>query len=239
MIGDPGLAGAEERIGVLSVETAGVSRAAAQKFERGLEEALTGAGFHVTGRTELRQALVSADYVVGCTFGPCLQKMYERTGLRYALVASIRGKGPSYSFVVTLLDTLGGAPTSQVAERCSVCTVEEAISTATLAVIGLVTGTGSAEVRNPGVGPVASAAPPPPRDELLTVKLRWAGTRTRTARRSLVRTAWVFVGAAFVGGAAAAALVSIDRPTASGLVASGSGALLLSGTTMLWLSTRF
>jgi hypothetical protein len=149
----------EPVIGVLRIDTTGVSDAAEVRFEQGVADGLAGAGFRVMDRASVDKALIaSTGYVAGCSFGPCLRAVRDATGVETVLVARIEGVGRTYSFVVSLMDTRSGQLLSQVAQNCSVCTVEDAITTATLSAVELVLGVDAERT------PRAAAAPkrPPP-----------------------------------------------------------------------------
>lgn len=132
---------AEPVIGILRIDAVGVSESAEQKFEDNIHEGLSGAGFRVMDRASLQKVMAtSTSFVEGCSFGPCLRSVHDATGLDTVLVARIEGIGRAYSFVVTLVDTKSGRYVSQVAQNCPVCTVEDAITTATLSAVELVLG---------------------------------------------------------------------------------------------------
>lgn len=134
----PARANAEkDLVGILSIDTSGVSGATAEQFETQVEEALSGVGRHSVSRAALRKRLEGSDFLEGCYFGPCLTALRVASGVPLILVARIQGEGSSYSFVITLVDTKTGVSTAQVAQTCPVCTVDEAIMTATLATIAL------------------------------------------------------------------------------------------------------
>ena len=217
---------ADEIVGVLQLEIQGVSETAAEKFESSIEEGLTGTGYRVAPRQRLRKMLEQSSYIDGCHFGACLTEVYRNTKGKLVLVARITSLGPSYSFVVSLIDTRTGLPASQVANVCEVCTLEEAIATATLAVIELVTKT-----------PIDVAEPtevvPPPVD-LAAIER----ARNRRGKRAARRTALFFIGAAVVaGGAGAYFLVEDDHRIGYPVMAAG-GALAVAGTTFLGVSGR-
>jgi hypothetical protein len=225
---------ATEAVAILEVEADGVSEAAAEMFERGIEEGLAGTGFRVVSRDRLAHKLLQSEYVDGCTFGPCLRRIYQASGIRLVLTARVRGIGPSYSFVVSLLDTRSGVPTSQVAERCAVCTVDEAISTATLAVVGLVTGTGGAKVADPETGPVGSRDAVSPAKQLHVVESRAQGRRS-----TLRRIGYAFAGAAAVAGVAGGVLLANDDTDVGYASVSAGGAFVITGVTLFVLSGTF
>jgi hypothetical protein len=177
--------GVGELIAMFPVETVGVSKTARDKFEQGVEEGLRGVGFQVMRSDSLGKAMAaSSSFVEGCDFGPCMRAVYDATHVRLVLVARIHGIGRSYSFVVSLIDTRTGQQTSQVARACPMCTVEDAITTATLATIELVTGMGDATVTDPGAGPIGN------RLSAQTI----APSAVARERRLMRRTGWAMVG---------------------------------------------
>src|SRR5688500_20303578 len=64
-----------EPIGVLEVATYGVSPAAGDKFEQSVEETLAAVGFRVMRSKQVQQKLAGSNYVIGCTFGPCMEEV--------------------------------------------------------------------------------------------------------------------------------------------------------------------
>lgn len=210
-------------VGILSIETKGVSEVAAEQFEAEVEEALDGVGMQSVGRAALREKLDGSLYMEGCLFGPCLATLRGTTGVPIVLVANIQGNGSSYNFVVTLIDTKTGVPISQVAQNCAVCTIEEAISTATLTTISVLTGTGDAK-SSADIEPVATAdvaASPSP------------------GPGALRRSGLIFLGAGAIGILAGVYVLS-EQDRDIGLITLSSGAgLLTGGATMLLLSRRF
>lgn len=223
-----------EIIGILHVETEGVSEAAAAAFERAIDEAIRSQGLAVAPRERLAGLLLDSAFVEGCLFGPCLQPIHRLTEVRLVLVARIVATGSTYSLAVSLMDTRTGQPASQVAEECSVCTLEEAVSSVTLAVIALVTGTGAARGR-------AAGGEPTQVPDLEAMQRRIATLEDRTARghRTLRRGALFFGGAAIIAGASAGYLLGTDRDGAGAGAAGAAGAFALTGATMLVLSQRF
>jgi hypothetical protein len=213
-----------EPIGVLEVATYGVSQAAGEKFEQSVEETLAGVGFRVVRSRQVKQELAGTNYVIGCTFGPCMKEVLTRTGLRRVLVARIQGAGQSYSVVVSLVDTETGYLVSQVAQSCPVCTVEDAISTSIKAVVELLTDDESARDEAPRADLAAH-----PR------AVDGAVARLATRRQQARRLGWIFVagGAAAVG--LAGGLLAADRDEAA-LASGGLGVGLAAAglTALLW-----
>lgn len=213
-------------VGILSVETSGVSETVAGQFEQELEESLGDGGLRLIDRETLRSRLVDSDYIEGCTFGPCLASLRAATGVPIVLVARIVKVGSSFKFVITLIDTKSGMFTSQVAQPCEVCTIDEAVGTATLATIALINGTGGAEVSEFS----SSAAS--------TTDLR-SYHKSKPLKRTLKRTGLIFLGAGIVGGGIAAYFWKKDNDNGMLIGGSAGAAFLTSGTTMLLLSRRF
>ncbi len=225
-----------ETVGVFRVDIDGVSKTAADKFERSIEEGLTGTGFTVKTRKQLRKEL-KGELVAGCYFGACLKILYKRSKVRIVLVARIISAGPNYNFIVSLLDARTGLPTSQVADRCEVCTLEEAIASATLAVVALATGTGTAKVTDPVSGPTRSAKLSVLRANIASLNKRVK--RQERAFRTNRRFGWLFLGLAAVAGGVGILQVRScdDTSDATCWVGTGvAGALGLAGTSILVLS---
>jgi hypothetical protein len=227
-------AAATERVGILELEVEGASDVAAEAFETSVETGLGNAGFAVARRERMARMLEGSGYLEGCLFGPCLRTVYRTTGVRLALVGRILRLGQSYSYVVTLVDTRSGVPTSQATDTCAVCTVDEAVATAAMAVIGLVTGAG-AVVTDPDAGPTGDPRAPP---EIRAREARpsFPAMRQRVALR---RSAWVLTSAAVAAGGLAVASAVTDRDAVSAASAGASGAFLLSAVTVLAVSLRF
>jgi hypothetical protein len=215
---------ASEQIGVLEVDTFGVSQAAGEKFEQGVEEALAAVGFRVVRSQTVAQKLAGSNYIAGCTFGPCMKEVRTRTGLRRVLVARIQGAGQSYSVVVSLVDTETGHLVSQVAQSCPVCTVEEAITTATLAVVELLTGESTA-----GDEPVKASA------AASDGEATRAAARLELRRRQVRRYGWIFVVSGAVALGLGGGLIATDNEGV-GLASAGLGGGLAFGgfTALIW-----
>ena len=211
-------------VGILSIETTGVSKTVASQFELEVEESLKGSDLRIIDRETMRSRLEDTDYVEGCTFGPCLSVLRAATGVPLVLVARIDRVGTNYTFVITLVDSQTGMFTSQVAQPCEVCTIEEAIGTATLATLALINGTGGAEVSEFS----SSAASTTDLDR-----------KSKPLKRSIMRTGLIFLGAGVVAGGLGAYYWKQDRDTPALVGVAGSAAFITSGATMMLLSRRF
>jgi hypothetical protein len=214
-----------DAIGVLEVRTYGVSEAAGEKFEQSVEETLADVGFRVVRSGTVQEKLREGDYVPGCTFGPCMREVNRLTGLRRVLVARVQGVGQSYSVVVSLVETDTGQLVSQVAQSCPVCTVEEAISTATLAVVELITAREAAA--GPGTPAMGAGGAHP------------ADLPGAKASRRVRRAGWLLLGVGVAAGAVGGALLATGERDAGLSLSSGGGAFAISGISALLLSRSF
>ena len=224
-----------ETVGILHVAVDGVSETAAEMLENSLEDGLGNAGFLVAKQKDMAAKLEQSDYFEGCLFGPCLNTVYEVTGVRLLLVARITGLGQRYSIVVTLIDARTGVPTSQATDRCEVCTVDEAVATASMTVIGLVTGAGDTQVIDASIGPTgdgAGAAEVPERETELQAKFARRGTAMR-------RGAWLLLGAAAVAGGVSVFGFLNDDTDLGAPAAAAAGAFAVSSGTLFVISRKF
>jgi hypothetical protein len=207
-------------VGILELRVDGVSPTVAERFEAAIEDGLGSAELRIATRTRLREMLAGSTWSEGCLFGPCLAEVLRQTGVDRVVVAYFQGRGSSYRFVVSLVDTASGRIRAQAAERCEVCTLSEALDGAVLATIGLIHGA------SPG-GSVASgpAQRPPP-----------IAPPRRGARRALRRSALLLVGVAALAGGAGAYFVGRDRDRPGYAALGSSGALAATGGLMFGLS---
>lgn len=225
LVWEPGAAHADEDlVGILSIDATGVSGAAAEQFETEVEQALTGLGRHSVSRKALRERLQGSEYLEGCYFGPCLTALRVASGVPLVLVARIQGEGSSYSFVITLVDTKTGLLTAQVAQTCPVCTVDEAIMTATLATITLLSG-GDEAVVSPGDTGDSGAS---------LVSGSTTPTKPAKSNKALRTTGWIFLGVGMAAAAAGAYLFEMEDERDLGIAGAAAGTgLLTGGVTML------
>lgn len=216
----PARAEVPDPVGLLEVATQGVSDTTGDKFEESIERALSAVNVPVMRSKLVRERLAQSDYVHGCSFGPCLRAVGRVTGLGRLLVARIEGAGQSYSVVVSLVETGEGRLLSQVAQSCPVCTVDEAIATATRAVVELITRR-EGEARS---GEEVVSVPDDPE--------RLARNKKHVRNLGILFTS---VGAAALVGGSILAADESDGAAAmigggAGLAAAGLGTLLLSVT---------
>jgi len=216
-------------VGILSIDTNGVSDATAEQFEAQVEEALEGDGKHAVSRKALRERLQGSEFLEGCYFGPCLTALRVASGVPLVLVARIQGEGSSYSFVITLVDTKTGMFTAQVAQTCPVCTVDEAIMTATLATIDLLNG-----------GEIASGPTPTETAKAAVTQAKKAKASTQRENTSLRHVGWAFVGLGVASGVLGGVLWNQGDHRDLGIAGIASGvALATGGITMNLLSKKF
>jgi hypothetical protein len=204
-----------ETVAVLDTVIDGVPPEGRSRLESNLEEGLRGVGFSIVPTTEVRGRLAKHNAVAGCTFGPCLRGVGKALGVELVLVVRIVADGPSFSFVLTLLDTHTGAPVAQVSDACAVCTFDEAMGAATLAVVDLATRY---------------------RDKMDAEPAKVVGSATEK-RRGTKKAAWWLTGAAVVAGGTAAYLLGArdDLDEVGWGAAGAAGGLLLGGVVMFAL----
>jgi hypothetical protein len=205
-------------VGILEVRVDGVSPTVAERFEAAIEEGLASAELWIATRTRLREMLAGSTWSEGCLFGPCLAEVRRQTEVDRVVIAYFQGRGSSYRFVVSLVDTATGRIRAQAAERCEVCTLSEALDGAVLATIGLV------HEATPGDG-AGDVAPRPRR-----VK---KATSDRTQAR---RAALLLVGVGALAGGAGLYFASRDRDAVGYAALGGSGGLMAAGAVMFGLS---
>jgi hypothetical protein len=73
----------------------------------------------------------STKWTEGCVVGSCLHEVRAQTGADVVLLAALTGSGTSFGSVITLVRTDNGRVLSQEIKRCDVCTISEAVKTAT------------------------------------------------------------------------------------------------------------
>jgi hypothetical protein len=207
---DPG-GGRAETVAVLDSIIDGVPASARPGFQLNLEESLRGAGFTVLPQATVRNLLLKSDATAGCSFGPCLRAVGKALGVELALVVRISADGPSFTFVLTLVDTRSGAPVAQVSDTCAVCTFDEASSAATIAVVDL-----GMKYRDA-------------RDEAVTAARLVEHDQHRRRQRHIAT--WVLAGLTVAaGGAATYVLAARDDHRSLGWGLAGGAAGLAAGT---------
>lgn len=125
-------------VGILEVRVEGVSDDVKETFQRGLEDQFDTKHYWLASRSYMKQRLLpSTKWTDGCIVGACLAEVRARTGAELVLLAALTGSGTSFGYVVTLVRTDTGRVLEQDSGRCDVCTLNEAITNAKLATVGL------------------------------------------------------------------------------------------------------
>lgn len=221
----PAPADTDDVIGLLDVRVEGLSADAAEVFTRKIEDGLELSGLKVASNERLRAYLAGTPWNTACLFGACLAELQRGAAVATVIEVALATSGPSYHYVITLLDTRSGQPLTQVAAKCDVCTTDEAFTEAALAVVALVNGVGD------GAPPVVPVVVDP--------AVRRARARVAHARS---RTRWlgvVLLGAAAAAGAGSWYFYRDDRDALGGATAGAAGALGVAGFTSLGLSFSF
>ena len=127
-------------VGILDVKVDGVPPEIASQFQQNLEAQLDSKHYWLAPRARMRDLMSnSTKWTEGCVVGQCLQEVRTQTRADLVLLAALTGSGTSFGYVVTLVRTDTGRVLAQEQERCDVCTINEALSAATLATIKILT----------------------------------------------------------------------------------------------------
>lgn len=122
---------ARRLVGVLEVRVDGVPDEVKESFQRGLEAKFDAKHYRLASRARLKQLMASSTkWTEGCLVGQCLAELRAQTGADLVLLAALTGAGTSFGYVVTLVRTDTGRVLRQDAQRCDVCTVNEAMDKA-------------------------------------------------------------------------------------------------------------
>jgi len=125
-------------IGLVDVHVEGVPAEVASTFQQNIEQQIDTKHFWLAPRVKMKEAMSgSMRWTEGCVVGGCLAEVRSQTGADLALLAALTGSGTSFGYVVTLLRTDTGDVIAQDSDRCDVCTVNEAMTQATLATVKL------------------------------------------------------------------------------------------------------
>ena len=124
-------------VGILDVQA---SPEIAASFEQSLEEQLDSKMYWLVPRAKMSERLSnSTKWSEGCFVGPCMTEVKVQTSAELVVLAALTGAGTSFGYVVTVVRTDTGRVIAQESDRCEICTINEAMSAATLATIRLVT----------------------------------------------------------------------------------------------------
>ena len=201
-------------IAVLDVRIDGTPPDVGAQFQKALDAQIDPKHFFVAPRSQIHEIMASSTrWTDGCDIGPCLQDLRKQTRASIALLASLTGSGTSFAWVITLARTDSGNVLSQRAERCDVCTVDEALRNATRATIDLLSAV-------PEPLPDEHPAPPPPAPDDKTAAMHH--TRVVTGIGMLV--------AGVVAAAAGTAVYYAENHSSVGIGVGGVGAGLLVGS---------
>ena len=221
----PARAETKRMVGILDVRVVGVSEDLKVKFEQQLEQQIDTNQYWLANRAAMRERLkFSTRWTDGCLVGDCLADVRTQTQAQLVLLAALEGSGTSFGYVVTVLRTDTGRVLAQKSERCDVCTVNEAMTEATLATIQLLN---EVPAQLPDDNPVREAAE-------LRGKLELATRRETTATRhgSRVGKVLAFTGLLVAAGGAAA-YFGLDKPAWAAGVAGGGGGMAVGGVILL------
>ena len=203
-------------VGILDVRVDGVSDDVKAKFEMQLEQQLDTNQYWLSNRAQMRDRMkFSTKWTEGCLVGECLAEVRTQTRAELVLLAALNGSGTSFGYVVTLVRTDTGRVLAQKSERCDVCTINEAMTEATLATIALLNDI-------PNALPDDAAARAAAMKTVADTNQHELADRRRHRRR--VGMALTITGLAVgIGGAAAAYFVTDHPKWAIGVAAGGAG----------------
>ncbi len=140
-------------IGILDVRIDGAPTEVGAQFQRDLEAQVDNKHYYLAPRVRMHDILAnSTKWTEGCVVGDCLREARAQTGADVVLLASLNGSGTSFGWVITLVSTQMGTVIGQQSERCDVCTISEALNTATLATVQLLNSIPD-ELGSPKPGP--------------------------------------------------------------------------------------
>ena len=220
----PGPGDKRRIVGILDVRVEGVPKEIRKQFQVELEKQLDSREYWLAPQARIKEMMAnSTRWTEGCVVGLCLNEVKAQTGAELVLLASITGSGTSFGFVVTLMRTDTGRMLAQESSRCEVCTVNEALASATLAAVKLLTAVPD---KLPDEAGEAST-----QFELATGKLRTEQTATLKHYRTM-GIALTLTGV-IAAGAGATMYLAMDRPAyALGIAGTGAG-LALGGVVAL------
>jgi hypothetical protein len=134
----PGANDPRKIIGILDVRIDGAPPEIGAQFMKDLDAQVDPKHYFLAPRALMHEIMAnSTRWTDGCVVGPCLQELRTQTRAAIVLLASLTGSGTSFGWVITLVRTDSGNVLSQRAERCDVCTVDEALRNATRAAVDL------------------------------------------------------------------------------------------------------
>ncbi len=212
-------------VGILDVRVDGVSDDLKAKFEQQLEQQLDTNQYWLSNRAQMRERMkFSTKWTEGCLVGDCLVEVRTQTQAQLVLLAALNGSGTSFGYVVTLVRTDTGRVLAQKSERCDVCTINEAMTEATLATIALLN-----EI--PTALPDDAALKATALKNVVGINKRELAAQRRARRR--IGKALTITGLAIGLGGTAAALLIMDHPNWAIATAGVGGGLATGGVVVL------
>lgn len=212
-------------VGILDVRVDGVSEDVKLKFEQQLEQQLDTNQYWLSNRAQMRERMkFSTKWTEGCMVGACLVELRTQTSAQLVLLAALNGSGTSFGYVVTLVRTDTGRVLAQRSERCDVCTINEAMTEATLATIGL-------------LSEIPASLPDQAAEQSAAVEVAASASRRTldAKRRHIKRVGTMLTISGLVvglGGAAAAVLIA-DHPAWAKVTAGVGGGIAAGGVVVL------
>ena len=211
-------------IGILDIRVEGMPAEVASQFQNSLETQLDSKRYWLSGRSKMRERMLSSTrWADGCLVGKCLFDVKTQTGAELVIVAALSGSGTSYGYVVTLLRTDIGTVVAQQTDRCDVCTLNEAMTNATLATIQLINA-------------VPDKLPDDEAERHASVELATGPLQKELAKaRRANKTPGIVLTVAGLAVAAAGVAVyfAADKPSYAPAIWAAGGGLALGGVTIL------
>jgi len=200
-------------IGILDVRIDGAPPEIGAQFQKDLDAQIDPKHYFLAPRARMHESMTSSTrWTEGCVVGPCLGELRAQTSAALVLLASLTGAGTSFGWVITLVRTDSGNVLSQRAERCDVCTVDEALHNATRAAVDLLSAIPETLPDEHPQPPPQVVAPLPDADQIAS--LRHA--------RAVTGTGLLVAGLAIA--AAGTALYYAEHHAGYGLAVAGAGA---------------
>lgn len=219
----PRPAGSKQRIvGILDVKVEGVPPDIAAQFQQILETQVDTKHYWLAPRSRMHELMAnSTKWTEGCIVGTCLREVRAQTNAELVLLVALTGSGTSFGYVVTLVRTDTGRVLAQEQERCDVCTVNEALSAATLATVKILNAVPQRLPDEPFVtGTMVRAATEPLEDQITSLE-------SAKHHAKVLGVALTLVG--IVAAAAGATVYYTQDHTTTGIVAAAAGGGLALG----------
>jgi hypothetical protein len=213
----PGANDPRKIIGILDVRIDGAPPEIGAQFMKDLDAQVDPKHYFLAPRVLMHEIMGnSTRWTEGCVVGPCLQELRSQTRAAIVLLASLTGSGTSFGWVITLVRTDSGNVLSQRAERCDVCTVDEALRNATRAAVDLLSA-------------IPATLPDEHPKPLPEAPVQVSDDRIAALHHGRKVTAVGLLVAGVVAAAAGTAVYYADNHSTAGLAIAGAGAGLLVG----------